>query len=111
MPEAVRIGVWLTVVSMALMAQGCWDDQQAELTLLGEGGCRTADGGEGESSNVLTASADECEAQCFAGEKPCAAVEFNGNNNQCEIHRQPITSVEKVEGVFCYVVNRSLAAR
>jgi hypothetical protein len=111
MPKAVRIGAWLTVVSMALLAQGCWEDQQDKLTLLGEGGCRTADGGEGDYANVAAASAAECEAQCFAGEKPCTAVEFNGNNNDCEIHHQPITTFKQFDGVSCYVVNRSFAAR
>jgi hypothetical protein len=99
---AVRIGSWLAIVGVALMMQGCWDEQEDRLTLLGEGGCRAADGGEGEPAYTQATSAEECEAQCFVGETPCTAVEYNANNGTCEVHHQPITKFEKVEGVVCY---------
>jgi PAN domain len=103
MAKAFRAVLWITVVGIALAAQGCWDDKP-ELTLLGEGGCRAADGSEGEARVVGASSPDECQAQCFVGQESCVAVEYNANNNMCEIHSVPITHVEKVEGVTCYVV-------
>lgn len=104
MAKAGKIGAWITVVGIALVAQGCWEEQPAGLTFLGDGGCRMADGGEGEPTTIAVASSDECQAQCFGGETPCAAVEYNANNSHCEIHSQPITRFEKVEGVACYVM-------
>ena len=89
---------------LALAAQGCRDDGQDRLTLLGEGGCRAADGGDGTPSTVQMASAQDCEALCFAEETPCAAVEYNANNGICEIHREPIAKFEHVEGVACYAM-------
>ena len=50
MLKSGRIGLWCAIVGVALAAQGCRDDGQDRLTLLGEGGCRTADGGEGTPS-------------------------------------------------------------
>jgi PAN domain len=99
-----RIGLWCAIVGFALAAQGCRDDAQDRLTLLGEGGCRTADGGEGTPSPIQVASAEACEAQCFAGQAACAAVEYNANNGICEVHREPIARFEHVEGVACYAM-------
>jgi PAN domain len=104
MPKARRVGLWLAIVGFALAAQGCWDDGQESLTLLGEGGCRAADGGEGGPSTIQVASTEECEAQCFTEETPCAAVEYNSNNGACEIHREPIARFEQVDGVACYAM-------
>jgi hypothetical protein len=104
MLKARRIGRWLAIVGVVLATQGCWDDGQERLTLLGEGGCRTADGGHGDSSTVGVASAEDCEAQCFNGEASCTAVEYNSNNGACEIHREPIAKFEHVEGVACYAM-------
>jgi len=103
MLKARRIGRWLAIVGLALAVQGCWDEQES-LTLLGEGGCRTADGGHGDSSTVQVASAEDCEAQCSGGEVSCTAVEYNSNNGLCEVHRAPITRFEHVEGVACYAM-------
>jgi hypothetical protein len=99
------IGVWLAILGVALTVQGCWDEQD-QLELLGDGGCRTADGGEGGPTHFSEMSLDECKAQCFDGDAPCAAVEFNANNSKCEVHFEPITKFEAVEGVACYVAAR-----
>jgi len=101
---ASRIGVGFAVVGIALMVQGCWGEEQDQLTFLGDGGCRTADGGEGEPTYFSGMSLDECKTQCFGENGPCAAVEFNANNGNCEVHFQRITKFEAVEGVACYVV-------
>ena len=103
MLKSGRIGLWCAIVGVALTAQGCRDDGQDRLTL-GEGGCRTAAGGEGTPSPIQMASAQACEAQCFAEETPCAAVEYNANNGICEVHREPIAKFEHVEGVACYAM-------
>ena len=60
MPKVVRIGTLFAIVAIALTAQGCWDEQPHELTFLGEGGCRTADGGEGELVTVAASSSAAC---------------------------------------------------
>lgn len=99
---AGRVGVWFAIIGIALMMQGCRDENQ--LKLLGEGGCRTADGGEGEPTYLSGMSLEECKTQCVGENGPCAAVEFNANNGNCEVHLQPITKFEAVEGVACYVV-------
>jgi len=104
MLEAGRIGLVCAIVGVALAAQGCWDDGQEKLTLLGEGGCRAADGGHGDPRTVPVASAEDCEAQCFAEATPCVAVEYSSNNGACEIHREQITRFEHVEGVVCYAM-------
>jgi hypothetical protein len=103
MLKARRIGRWLVIVGVALAAQGCWEEQE-RLTLLGEGGCRTADGGHGDSWTVKAGSAEECEAQCSAGGTPCTAVEYNSNDGACEVHRAPIARFEHVAGVACYAM-------
>jgi PAN domain len=103
MLKARRIGRWLAIVGVALAAQGCWEEQE-NLTLIGEGGCRTADGGHGDSWTVQVAAAEDCEAHCSAEEVPCTAVEYNANNGMCEIHREPIARFEHVAGVACYAM-------
>ena len=66
MLKSGRIGLWCAIVGVALAAQGCRDDGQDRLTLLGEGGCRTADGGEGTPSPIQMASAQACEASALS---------------------------------------------
>jgi len=75
MRKAGKIGVWIAVTGIALVVQGCWDEQPQQLALLGDG-----------------------------GETPCVAVEYNANNSRCEVHREPIAKFEKVDGVACYVM-------
>jgi PAN domain len=104
MLKAGKIGIWVTVAGIALMLQGCWDEQPQQLALLGDGGCRMANGAEGKPTLSGAKSPDECQAQCFTGETPCVAVEYNANNNRCEVHHDEITKFEKVAGVTCYVV-------
>jgi hypothetical protein len=104
MPKAGKIGLWIMMVGIALVAQGCWDEQPAGLALLGNGGCRMADGSEGRPTTIGAESPDECQAQCFTGETACVAVEYNANDSRCEVHHEPITKFEKVEGVACYVM-------
>lgn len=103
MPKARRIGLCFAIVGFALAAQGCWNDEQ-DLTLLGDGGCRTADGGEGRPAYLTAVSAEACEAQCSAGDEQCTAVEYNAGNGSCEIHHEPITKFERIEGVTCYAM-------
>jgi PAN domain len=83
---------------------GLLGKDEDQLTLLGDGGCPTADGREGEHTAVSQASDDACKAQCFVANEPCRAVGFNSNNGNCEIHSEPITKYEKVDGVACYVM-------
>jgi hypothetical protein len=91
----VIAGVW--------MIQGCWENEQ--FTLLGEGGCRLADGGEGTPEYLSGLSSEQCQAQCSAEDGQCTAIEYNTNNGLCEIHSEPIVKFEGVEGVFCYLRN------
>jgi hypothetical protein len=97
-------GVWLAIVSIALATQGCWEDEQDQLTLLGDGGCRIADGGTGDPTYSPEMSLEECKAQCLAANGQCTAVEFNANNGMCEVHSEPIAKFERVDGVACYVM-------
>ena len=98
--KAREISGWVVIAGFALTAQGCWEDEQ--VTSLGEGGCRIADGGGGVPVHFSGLSSDECKAKCFNGSGKCTAVEYNTNNGQCEIHSEPIVKYEEVEGVFCY---------
>jgi hypothetical protein len=52
------------MVGIALVIQGCWQQEEDRLVHLGEDGCRTADGSEGEYTVVSARSSEECEAQC-----------------------------------------------
>jgi hypothetical protein len=105
MLKAGRIGGLIVVAGVALMTQACWEEEQpGGLALLGDGGCRMANGSEGKPTTIGAESPDACQAKCFAGETPCVAVEYNANNSNCEVHREPITNFEKVEGVACYVM-------
>jgi hypothetical protein len=92
----------LVIAGVALSVQGCWEDEQQNLTLVGEGGCRLADGSGGHPIYIAGLSLDQCEANCFNGDGKCTAVEYNSNNNQCEVHSEPIANYQKVAGVFCY---------
>ena len=93
------------LAGIALVAAGCGEGDQGDgLTLLGEGGCRTADGGEGDPTSVTVASWEECAAQCSNGSGTCKALEYNSNSGLCEVHSEPITQFEPVAGVMCYVV-------
>jgi hypothetical protein len=93
----------LAFAAIAFIAQGCDQPEEDQLTLLGDGGCRTADGGEGEFTPFKVASWDECAAQCSGENGTCTALEYNANNGDCEVHQQPITSVAAVDGVQCHV--------
>jgi len=77
-------------------------DEEDQLTLLGEGGCRTADGGQGAYTRISSVSFDQCKTECFGLNGKCIALEYNSNINGCEIHSEPITSFEEVAGVSCY---------
>jgi PAN domain len=104
MGKTKQMAAWLAVVGLALAVQGCWGDKQDQLTLLGNGGCRTAEGGDGHPKYVAGLSLDACKARCFDGATPCTAIEYNANNSNCEIHAQRITRFQEVAGVACYVV-------
>jgi len=104
MIEVRQAGVWFAIVGIALAVQGCWENEEDQLTLLGTGGCRTADGGAGNPASYPGLSYDECKAKCFDGSSPCVAIEFNANNGLCEVHAEPITKFEGVQGVTCHVV-------
>jgi PAN domain len=89
------------MIAGVCMIQGCWDNDQ--YTLLGEGGCRLADGREGGPVHLSGLSSEQCQAKCSAEDGKCTAVEYNTNNGQCEIHSGPIVKFEEFDGVFCYV--------
>jgi hypothetical protein len=99
-----HVGFGLVIVGMALTVQGCWEKDEDRLTLLGDGGCRTADGGDGSPTYIAGVSLEGCKQHCFANGAPCAAIEFNAKNNMCEVHSKAMTRVEPVEGVACYVL-------
>jgi PAN domain len=101
MPQSRQIAGWVIIGAVALIVQGCWEDEQ--LSLLGEGGCRLADGSTGDPMYLSGLSSDQCQAECLGEDGKCTAVEFNTNNGQCEIHSEPIVKYESVQGVFCYV--------
>lgn len=103
MPDARQIGVWLATLGITLMVQGCWDNEQ--FTLLGDGGCRTADDRHGTHTTVSKIAFNECQARCFNGSGPCTAIEYTSQGGVCEIHSEPITKYEKAEGVACYVTS------
>lgn len=84
------------------LVQGCSQEEPGQLTLLGEGGCRTADGGQGIHTMLSAVSVEQCEEKCLAMDGRCMAFEYNSNNNDCEIHFESITSFEEVAGVSCY---------
>lgn len=107
MPKARQVAGGLVIAGIALMMQGCWEDEQDRLILLGEGGCRTADGSEGAYITISAVSFNQCEAKCFDVNGQCTALEYNTNNSNCEIHSAPITSFEEVTGVSCYQRERS----
>jgi PAN domain len=102
MPDARYIRGWAMIAGV-LMIQGCWEDEQ--FTLLGEGGCRLADGSEGEPKYLTGLTSEQCQAECSADNGGCTAVEYNTDGGLCEIHSGPIVKFEGVEGVFCYVRN------
>jgi PAN domain len=104
MGKAAQISAWLAVVVLAFALQACGDDKQDQLTLLGNGGCRTADGGDGHPKYVAGLTLDACKAQCLQANSSCTAIEYNSAKNNCEIHSQPITQVAATDGVSCYVV-------
>ena len=103
MLKARQIGVSLAVIGLALVVQSCWQDDGDGLTLLGDGGCRTDDGGEG-TPTFFEVSLEACKAKCFEDGVQCTAIEYNSDKNNCEIHTDPITKFEEVDKVECYIV-------
>jgi PAN domain len=99
-----QVGRALVIVGIALTVQGCWEKDPDQLTLLGDGGCRTADGNDGSPIYIAGMSLEGCKQRCFKNGEPCAAIEFNSNNGMCEVHSKAMTRVEPVEGVACYVM-------
>jgi PAN domain len=93
---------WVVIAGI-VVTQGCWENEQ--FTLLGEGGCRLADGGGGDPIYLAGLTSEQCQAQCFAENGECTAVEYNTNNRQCEVHSEPIVKFEGAKGVFCYLRN------
>ena len=103
MPDARYIAGCVLVVAVTML-QGCWDDER-QFTLLGEGGCRTTEGGDGNPVYFAGLSSEQCQAQCSAENGGCTAFEYNSTNSLCEIHEQAIVKVEGVDGVFCHLRN------
>ena len=102
MPD-VRYITGFVLIAAVLMIQGCWDNDQ--FTLLGEGGCRTTDGGDGSPLYFAGLSSEQCQARCSAENGGCTAFEYNTHKSQCEIHGKQIVEFEGVDGVFCYLRN------
>jgi PAN domain len=103
MPGARDVVVGIALIGMALSVQGCWDSEEDRFTLLGEGVCRTTDGGQGAFTTVAAASLEECQAQCLDDNGSCRAIEYITNNGNCELHSAPITKYANADGVGCYV--------
>jgi hypothetical protein len=87
---------------VASLAQGCAQGEQDQLTLLGEGGCRTANGAQGAHTTIAAVSLDQCKEKCLDLDGMCTALEYNSDNNNCEIHSESITSFAQSAGVSCY---------
>jgi PAN domain len=104
MAKLKRIALWSVILGIALVTQACWDDDPKGFKLVGEGACRQADGGAGNPRYAKAASLDECFSQCLQDSSSCKAIEYNSKNGSCEIHSEPISKFEKVEGVSCYTV-------
>ena len=99
-----QVGVGLVIIGIAVTVQGCWEKDEDQLTLLGAGGCRTGNGDNGSRTYISGLSLEECKQHCFENDQPCSAIEFNSNNNKCEVHSGAITRVEAAKGVACYVL-------
>jgi PAN domain len=100
-----QIAGGFVLAGVAPLVQGWSKGEQDQLALLGEGGCRLADGGEGNPVHLAGLSSERCQAECISQNGKCSAVEYNTNNGQCEVHSEPIVKFEAVEGVFCYLRN------
>lgn len=101
MPKPSQMSSWVVIAGVALIAQGCWEDEQDRFALLGEGGCRTSGNIDGNHVVISGVSFEQCQARCLDENGHCTAVEYNTNNNACEIHSDTITTFEKVQGVSC----------
>jgi hypothetical protein len=93
------------LAGVAPLVQAWSQDEQDQFTLLGEGGCRLADGGEGNPVHLAGLSYEQCQAECTSENGECSAVEYNTNNAQCELHSGTIVKFEEIEGVFCHLRN------
>merc|ERR1712187_218018 len=69
---------------------------------IGDGGCRTADGGKGTKTVERVDNLQECFEACLAnlGGERCVAVEFF--DNTCELHTEEITDVGPNKGKVCF---------
>jgi PAN domain len=103
MPEARHIGMWFAILGIALMLQGCWENEQDRFALVGDGGCRTADDRHGSQTTVTEITLAECRERCLEVNGACSAIEYTSSGGVCEIHSEPITKFESAEGVTCYV--------
>jgi hypothetical protein len=105
MIETKRLSFCFGVVSMALLVQGCWEEDE-QFSLLGSGGCRTTDDRQGAYTTISGLSLEECRAQCSRTNGRCTAIEFRAEDGNCELHSDPITKFEPREGVACYAAAR-----
>jgi hypothetical protein len=100
-----QIAGGFVLAEVAPLVQGWSKGEQDQLALLGEGGCRLADGGEGNPVHLAGLSYEQCQAECTSENGECSAVEYNTNNGQCELHSGTIVKFEEIEGVFCHLRN------
>ena len=69
------------------------------------GGCRTAQGGQGDFRLYRDVTLGECQQKCRGRRGPeCEAVEYNRRSKTCEVHYKRITSItgNRQSGTICY---------
>jgi hypothetical protein len=64
--------------------------KHATFTLLGDGACRTADGGGGQYTKAQSSSLSDCKSKCEES-TVCVAVEWIKSGKHCELHTASIT--------------------
>jgi hypothetical protein len=69
---------------------------------LGNGGCRTADGGHGIFLPVKNVSLGRCKEHCIEGGPKCKGLEYNRSTMVCELHLDTPQWVAPGSNAECY---------